>query len=198
MARADERHALTDDGRENPSRWLSDRRLQRLSDAHFRAFVTALVWAVANRTDGVIEREDLALIPNFAPCAVKALVDAGLWTPLAQGWCISDFGATQTSREQLAAAEVARVRERDKKARQRAAKRATTSTTCVVPGDVPGDVPWDNAGQDRTGQDKTGHEVGAVATGAASDNSKFASTRVSRPTSPQWRGAEPSPFDEYK
>jgi len=40
-----------------PDRWLSDRRLQRLSDAHFRAFITSLVWSVSNRTKRVIEPE---------------------------------------------------------------------------------------------------------------------------------------------
>ena len=45
-----------------PDRWLSDKRIQRLSDSHFRAFVTSLSWAASNRTDGVIEPEDVALI----------------------------------------------------------------------------------------------------------------------------------------
>ncbi len=56
-----------------PDRWLSDRRLQRLSDVHFRAFITSLVWSVSNRTNGVIEPEDLRLIPNFAAGAAKGI-----------------------------------------------------------------------------------------------------------------------------
>ena len=34
-----------------PERWLNDRRLQRHSADHYRAFVNALLWSVANRTD---------------------------------------------------------------------------------------------------------------------------------------------------
>ena len=147
-----------------PDRWLSDRRLRRLSDAHFRTFVTALIWAVANRTDGVIEREDLALIPNFAANAVREFVDAGLWTPLEQGWLITDFMETQTSRAQLQHLEVERTKERDKKARQRAAGKAdaggsTTANAVVprdIPRDIPGDVPLDDTGQARTGQARRG------------------------------------------
>ncbi len=139
-----------------PDRWLSDRRLQRLSDAHFRAYMTSLVWSVSNRTNGVIEPEDLGLIPNFATGSAKAFIDAGLWSAREKGWLIDDFSATQTSSEQLAAAEAARVREREKKARQRAAKRAAAGSNGAVPGDVLGDVPGDNTGQARPGQAKPG------------------------------------------
>lgn len=66
-----------------PDRWLSDRRFARLSDAHFRSYVTSLAWSVTNRTDGVIEPEDLALIPNFAKDAVKGFIGIGLWAPRA-------------------------------------------------------------------------------------------------------------------
>jgi hypothetical protein len=140
-----------------PDRWLSDRRLQRLSDSHFRAFITSLAWSASNRTNGVIEPEDLGLIPNFAANAVKMFVTSGLWTPRENGWLIADFAATQTSREQLDAAEAARVREREKKARQRAAKRREAEANgAEAPQPVPGDVPGDNTGQDRPGQDRRG------------------------------------------
>jgi hypothetical protein len=137
-----------------PDRWLSDRRLQRLSDSHFRAFITSLAWSVSNRTDGLIEPEDLRLIPNFAAGSTNAFVHSGLWTPLDKGWRITDYAATQTSKDQLDALETLRAREREKKARQRAAKRAASaSTDADVPGTVPGEVPPDNTGQDRPGQD---------------------------------------------
>ncbi|PQP38797.1 hypothetical protein [Mycolicibacterium austroafricanum] len=172
-----------------PDRWLSDRRLQRLSDSHFRAFITSLVWSVSNRTDGVIEPEDLGLIPNFAPNSVKAFLDAELWSPLVKGWQIKDYATTQTSREQLSAAEAARAREREKKARQRAAKKATTtSANPDVPGDIPGDSRGDNTGQDRTGQD--------TARRSKPKESPALAAVVNGP--PQWRGSGPSPFDEYK
>jgi hypothetical protein len=164
-----------------PDRWLSDRRLQRLSDAHFRAFITSLAWAVTNRTDGVIEPEDLALIPNFAPNSIKAFITAGLWTPLTKGWLIADYSATQTTKEQFEAAELARAKDREKKARSRAAKSAAASADVAVPGDVPGDVTGDNTGKARPGKARPGegdHRL-AVANG------------------PEWRGSGPSPYDEY-
>ncbi|EPQ76924.1 hypothetical protein [Mycobacterium marinum] len=164
-----------------PDRWLSDRRIQRLSDAHFRAFITSLAWSVSNRTDGLIEPEDLGLIPNFAAASAKAFVDAGLWTPLDKGWRITDYMSTQTSSDQLAAADAARVREREKKARQRAAKRV--AATCTN-GDVPGDVPGDNTGQDRPGQDRPGQ-------GEAPENAETESSW------PAWRGSGPDPFSAY-
>lgn len=168
-----------------PDRWLSDRRLQRLSDCHFRAFITSLTWSVSNRTDGVIEPEDLGLIPNFASGAVKAFVAAELWQPLDKGWRIAEYAVTQTSRDQLAALEKIRVREREKKARQRAKRAAVTSADADVPGTVPGDVPPDNTGQDRPGQDRPGQEGDHLRLAAGAENL-------------QWRGAGPSPFDEYK
>jgi hypothetical protein len=166
-----------------PDRWLSDRRLQRLSDAHFRAFITSLVWSVSNRTNGAIESEDLGLIPNFAAGSAQAFIDAGLWSPQENGWLISDYLSTQTSSEQLAAAETARIREREKKARQRAAKRTRTCTNADVPGEVPRDVPRDNTGQDRPGQDRQGDE-----------GTRLAAVVGNQP----WRGAGLNPFDEYR
>lgn len=168
-----------------PDRWLSDRRLQRLSDSHFRAFITSLAWSVSNRTDGVIEPDDLALIPNFPLATVKPLIEAELWLPQRSGWLIADYAVTQTTSAQLIANEQQRVREREKKARQRAAKRsAATCGDAAVPGDRPGDVPGDNPGEDRTGKDRPvveNPQLAAVANGST-----------------VWRGTGPSPFEEYK
>ncbi|OFJ52559.1 hypothetical protein [Mycolicibacterium grossiae] len=161
-----------------PDRWLQDRRLQRLNDAHFRAFITSLVWSVTNRTDGVIEPEDLGLIPNFAAKSVQAMVAAGLWQPLEKGWLITDYVVTQTSKDQLVALENMRARERQKKARQRAQKKGDGA---AVPGTVPGDVPWDNTGQDRPGKDRPGE----------------GDHPTSVPDHPRWRGAGSDPFQEY-
>ena len=50
-----------------PDRWLSDRRFRRenLSDAAFRADANSLIYAVGNRTEGVIEPADIRFIPDF-------------------------------------------------------------------------------------------------------------------------------------
>lgn len=137
-----------------PEKWLTDRRLARLDDASFRSFAQALMWSVSNRTDGLIEPDDLALIPTFVRGSVPALVASGLWTALGHGWLITDFVSTQTSRSELEVLENARRRERHKKQRQRARAVEKPSGECDVPRDGPGDVPRDHTG--RTGQARTG------------------------------------------
>jgi hypothetical protein len=131
-----------------PERYLVDRRLTRLSPEHFRSFAFALIWSVSNRTDGQVTPEDLPLIPLFAKGAETALVACGLWTVQPDGWSMTDFAATQTSRHELEVLEAARRRDREKKARQRARDRASAS----VPGDGLGEVSLGTA-QERTGQE---------------------------------------------
>ena len=132
-----------------PDRWLTDRRVLRLPDDAFRLFVVGPMWAVSNRSEGVIFDDDLELLPRVRPGAAAHLAQAGLWTHQdAEGgagyWVIAEYGKTQTSREQLEAEELARKKATEKKRRQRAA--------AAVPRDVPGD----NTGQDRLGQDRQG------------------------------------------
>ncbi len=68
-----------------PERWLHDRRITRLPDKARRAYVVTLVYAVANRTDGVLHAEDLADLPSYVEAQVPTLVAAGLWEPLSEG-----------------------------------------------------------------------------------------------------------------
>jgi hypothetical protein len=132
-----------------PERWLNDRRILRLPDDAFRLFVISLAWSVANRTDGRIYDDDLALIPASTTGSGQ-LAKAGLWERAADYWLIAEFEETQTTRDDLEALARGRRAQRDKKRRQRAAKAARAA---AVPGDVPGDVSRDTP---RTGQDRTG------------------------------------------
>jgi hypothetical protein len=183
-----------------PDRWLSDKRIQRLSDAHFRAFIHALAWSATNGSDGVIEPEDLELIPRFPKDAVRAFLAANLWEPRGgegRGWLMVDFIATQTTALQMKAAERARAADREKKARQRAAGKAgvgtgatgSTSTAAVVPEDVPPDVPGDNTGKARQGKDRQGPEGDQLPLAAGAENLRAA---------PVWHGPGANPYDEYK
>ncbi len=174
-----------------PDRWLSDRRIARLSDAHFRSFVTSLAWSVTNRTDGVVEPEDLALIPNFAADSVKTFIGARLWIPrqaAGRGWEIVDFQATQTTSAELRSLDEKRAKERAKKAAQRAAAKAdsdsSTSTNAAVPRDVPRDVPTDCTGKATQGKDMQGESEALVLASGADW--------------PEWGGVGPDPFDEYR
>jgi hypothetical protein len=103
-----------------PDRWLNDRRIVRLSDRAHRMLVTSLTWSVSNRTDGLIAHDDLPLLPCGDGDVAGDLVKAGLWEVTPEGWRIIDFDETQTTRQELAAADAARRKARDKKRRQRA------------------------------------------------------------------------------
>jgi hypothetical protein len=133
-----------------PERWLNDRRVLRLSDAAFRLFVISLAWSVANKTDGYLPDEDLALIPGVNLEAAAALYDAELWWSHMHGAQITEFEETQTTSGDLQALANARRRQRDKMRRRR-------SAAAAVPGDVPGDVPGHSSGHStRTGQARPG------------------------------------------
>lgn len=147
-----------------PDRYLLDRRFVRLEDEHFRSYVVALMWTVSNRTDGEILPGDLALIPGFRAGSPAVLVDAGLWTPQPEGWQITDYADTQTSRAEFEKMEKKRIAEREKKARQRARQAGAPPpdgdpVPGDVPGDSPGDVPQDHIGKARQGQARTGKDL---------------------------------------
>lgn len=184
-----------------PERWLNDRRLQRLSPDHFRSFVNALLYAVANRTDGVIDPSDLGLIPHWAAGAAQALIDAELFTPLARGWLLADYESTQSSRSELETLERIRAADRRRKAEKRATPKLGQSGCppdgpAEVPPDVPGDGPADvsSGPVHRTSQaGRTGRQEGLEEGNATNvlPMKTVAKQQV-------WRGAGPSPFEEYK
>jgi hypothetical protein len=140
-----------------PEQWLNDRRILRLDDDAFRLFVISLTWSVANRTDGRICDDDLALIPA-STAGIGQLATSGLWERAGDYWFITVYEDTQTTRDELDTLAKARRAQRDKKRRQRAARAARASAVpgtvpATVPGDVTRDVPQDST---RTGQDRTG------------------------------------------
>lgn len=141
-----------------PERLLNDRRLQRLSAEHYRTYINSLLWSVANRTDGHIEREDIALVPHWSANAAQALVDAKLFTPESKGWLIADYAATQTSRGELETLENIRARDREKKARKRA-EAAAAAGFGEVPGDCPGEASPGTAQAGRKAGRQEGNEV---------------------------------------
>src|SRR3954452_6765581 len=132
-----------------PERWLNDRRIVRLTDGAFRTFTTSLLSSVANRTDGVIDTDDLDLVHGASSRHVPELVTAGLYAPHGSVHLIADFAATPTSRDELLLLENNRRQQREKKARQRARKAETASPGTSPGTGSPGTAPRDNAGQDR-------------------------------------------------
>lgn len=130
-----------------PDRWLSDRRVLRLSDAAFRLFVTSLMWSVANRTDGWLDDDDLALIPRADPGCHEELAKAGLWQQDADRWLITVFADSQTSRSELDALAARRRSDRQRKAAQRLREAASRERSRDSPAESV------RTGQARQGQD---------------------------------------------
>jgi hypothetical protein len=134
-----------------PERWLNDRRVLRLPDDAFRLFVLSLAWSVANRTDGRIYDDDLALIPASASGSGQ-LAKSGMWERVADYWQIAEFEETQTTRADLDHLAEQRRKARDRKRAERARR------TRSVPRDVLRDVTSDST---RTGQARTGALTGS-------------------------------------
>lgn len=136
-----------------PERYLNDRRVMRLTPIDFTSFVMASLWSVSNRTDGQVEADDLPLIPMFNDASIRILVEKGLWIDTSDGWEISDYATTQTSKHDLEVLENARRADREKKARQRAEARAAKTFTGPTFSPDPRDSPRDTSpGGHRTGQ----------------------------------------------
>lgn len=130
-----------------PERWLLDRRFNRLDDRAWRSYTYALMWAVSNRTDGVIEESDLPLIPQFSRDSIPALLTAGVWQVMDDrldiAWYFTDYGPTQTTRAEHELLDRNRAAQRDKKRRQRARRKACPDGPS--PGTVTQDAscwPW--------------------------------------------------------
>lgn len=112
-----------------PTRYLTDRRVLRLSAEQFRAWTMATAWSVTNRTDGVVEKDDLPLIPPFTTTATEAagLVEAGLWKATSRGWLIVEYASTQTSGAEMDRIEKKRQADREYRAKKRAEEREAES-----------------------------------------------------------------------
>lgn len=173
----------------HPERWLMDRRIQRLTAEHYRAFSMSLMYAVSNRTDGHLTTEDLEAVPHFKAESIDALVAADLWTTVVGGWVITDYLTTQTTRAQLEAAENARLKDAERKARERAGKRGAT-TRQASEDRSPADSPADNSNKgtnpsvevsspadspmDYVGQIRTRPETGKVLSADSTEKAELA------------------------
>lgn len=145
-----------------PERWLNDRRLLLLTDPAFRLFVTGLMFSVANRTEGYLSDRDLKLIPGATePHYADEIADVALWRRLDGGWKFTEWDGVQSSLEELAAVDQRRIRERDKKRRQRAALRSQSRGTSrgTSRETEPGTVQGKAKAKARQGQAPSGSEV---------------------------------------
>jgi hypothetical protein len=136
-----------------PSHWMHDARIQALSGDHFRALMHALAWCATNRTDGLIRPDDLPLIYRVDAHAITAFIAAGLCAELDDGWLLTEYLATQTSRAEFEASDRARLKARQRKAEQRAKQSAAQRH---VTQDVTQDVAGYSTGKARQGKARQG------------------------------------------
>ncbi|MFD6375396.1 hypothetical protein [Streptomyces sp. KR2] len=86
-------------------RFPSHRKVALLGDRAFRLHVSAICWCAENLTDGRISDRELPLVAKVrgVKATAQALVDAGLWDRLGDGWQIHDYLDYNPSREQVLA-----------------------------------------------------------------------------------------------
>lgn len=108
-----------------PERWLNDLRFQELSAEDFRANAYALMWCVANKTDGIVTPARLRFIPTMTEQTPPRLVAADIWVwqSADNGWYINEFTTTQTTRRELEASQKARDKEAENKRVRRSQQR---------------------------------------------------------------------------
>lgn len=80
-----------------PERWITDRRVLLTTPPVWRLYTFALMYSVANRSDGVILPDDLQMMPTISADCAAELVKLGLWERRRDGWRITDFTATQAA-----------------------------------------------------------------------------------------------------
>jgi hypothetical protein len=148
-----------------PERWLNLAALQRVSPTAYRLFGNALMWSVANGTDGHIPVWALGLIPSAEETDAKELAQVSLWLDhVSDGWVIAPYEDTQTTRSDLELLANGRRQDAARKRRVRHHKQGDHSL-CVddcpdVRGTCPGDSPEGQVRGTPIGQakDRTGKE----------------------------------------
>lgn len=174
-----------------PDRWLHDRRLNRLKDGDYRSFMQALMWSVSNRTEGVVEPDDLLAIPGFNPDSVPALIEWELWASREPcGWLIADFPATQSSRAELDRYDRQRAQNRERQARHRA------KTSRYVTRDITRDLTGDHLGKARQGKARIEKQPNYVSADDENDDFESAPGNAIDPQYAEYFAAEPPAYDE--
>jgi hypothetical protein len=131
---------------------MGDRRFLKASPDALLLYQFAMWYAVANRTDGLIEDDDLPLLARGDARYAPELEKVGLWRREAAGWLIVDYADTQTPKAQLEALDVRRRSDRERSQRYRDNRKGSKESR---------DASRDDKGQDRQGQARKGFDVGS-------------------------------------
>ena len=135
-----------------PGRWLTDPRMDSLSDRAWRIWTNALMFSAEQGTDGLVIRRSFRYLHEHGVEArvLDELLDAGLVE-------ITDDAALQVvdwagsaGQSPDARVQQQRLANRERQARSRARRKDKDM------GDTTGDVTRYDGGEDRRGQDRTG------------------------------------------
>lgn len=77
-------------------------KVERLSDAAFRVYVTSICFCSRNLTDGLILRQQAAKVAA-SPKIIRELVDAGRWDADPEGWRVHNYLKWNKSRAEVLA-----------------------------------------------------------------------------------------------
>jgi len=148
-----------------PGRWLTDPRMDRLTDSEWRGFTRSLMFCAEHGTDGYLPPQAMRYVcpDSTTPEALAAGLRAqGLWKPHPDGGQDIPDWSTGMGQSTAAAVEALRAGNRERKARERERKR-NRSEAVPVTRDITEDITRDDVGEARQGEDRTGEEQGAIA-----------------------------------
>jgi hypothetical protein len=139
-----------------PCHWLHDPTLENLSDRAWRTYTGSLMWCAEHGTDGRIPMRSLRLLhpDGVDRDTAAALVTAGLWKHVHDGYEIPDWDAHQSLAVDV---EWQRQRNRRKVADYRARERAKAARPEGVTGYVTGYVTDYSGGEARRGEEEQNH-----------------------------------------
>lgn len=117
-------------------RFPEHRKIRRLSDGAYRLHDTALCACAKDETDGLVTESDIADMQHGERLRkyVPALVLAGLWVPVANGWRIHDYLDYNPSRAQLDDKRAADRKRQEDRRHRLAEARSQRDAPGIVPG----------------------------------------------------------------
>lgn len=117
-------------------RFPEHRKIRRLSDGAYRLHDTALCACAKDETDGLVTESDIADMQHGERLRkyVPALVLAGLWVPVANGWRIHDYLDYNPSHAQLDDKRAADRKRQEDRRHRLAEARSQRDTPGIVPG----------------------------------------------------------------
>ena len=83
-------------------KWMIHRYLTRISPEALRLYLFALLWAVNNQTDGIINDEVFEDCLRLGREGIAELEECGLWVVRGDGWLIPEFAITQVTSRRVA------------------------------------------------------------------------------------------------